>query len=147
MIGLEVIKNNESDNFLYKFFEGIDFQKYKWVIDHEEILFEEDKKFFDSETLNGQDFFKCIIRKNYYIVFLDLKIYKAEGIKTEIETYNDYLKSDCEMIFLCSDAKYINFYCKDREVLDKIFQNCLNNNLNASKINYENNYRTKMSVW
>ena len=152
MIGLEIVKNNESDNFLYNFFNGIDLKKYNWVIDYEEILFDEERDFFNKKKLNGQEFFKCITRNNYYIIFMDLKVYKVENRRIEnenikIETYNDYLKSDCEMIFLCSDSQFIDFYCKDKEILRIIYKNCFNSKLNVLEITEANNRRTKMSVF
>lgn len=152
MIGLEIIKNNESDNFLYNFFYGIDFKKYNWVIDYEEILFDEEGDFFNKKIMNGQEFFKCITRNNYYVIFMDLKAYKFENKRIEnknikIETYNDYLKSDCEMIFLCSDSQFIDFYCKDKAVLETIHKNCFNSKLSVLEITEANNCRTKMSVF
>lgn len=147
MVGLKIIKNNESDKFLYNFFKGVNFKKYKWVIDYEEILSDKDEKFFEKNILDGQEFFKCITNLNYYMIFLDLKIYKIENEITKIETYDDYLNSDCEMIFLCFDSQFINFYCKDKNILETLYKNCINYNYNVSQITELNNCRQKMSVF
>lgn len=146
MIGLNVKKNNEPDNFLYIFFQGINFENYNWKINYEEILFEGVGKFFDNSVINGKKFLEGISRKKYYMIFTDINAYKIGGNIIDVETYNDYLISDCEMIFLCSDSQYIDFYCKNNEVLYVILQNCIKNNFNVSIITEENNTRIKMSV-
>lgn len=147
MIGLDIIYK-KSDRLLYDFFDDIHIENYEWKIDYEEILFDKNNSFFDSMILDGHEFKKCISRMNYYIIFADIKAYLIGSKKDEVLTYNDYINSNCEMIFLCSDAHFIDFYCKNRKNLKKVYQNCVKNNYDSISIKtIENDTRTRMSVY
>ena len=152
MIGLDIMVKNAADNFLYKIFNGIDVSDYIWIIDADEILYTENDKhmqeLFSSNVMSGEDFLKCISRENYYMIFADIKAYPIGSDCSCINTYEDYLKSDCQIILLCADSSFIDFYSKDIEIINKVNENCINYNFEqVNPVTEQNDTRTRMSVW
>ena len=152
MIGLSFRLKNTIENFLYKILYGIDFAKYTWKINEDDVLYTEHNKgmhgLFPNDILNGEEFFECISREYYYMFFIDIKAYLVGSNCLEISSYADYMNSDCQMILLCADSTFIDFYCKDIEVLDRVRKNCICNNFEQiTVITEDNDVRTRMSIW
>lgn len=132
MIGLDIRVKNEYSNYLYKIFSGINLLNYVWQIKTDDFLYSENgelkENFFGTNILSGEEFIRCISRDSYYIIFADIKAYPIGDEKSiEIETFNDFLESNCELVLLCTDSTFIEFYCKDRDILDRVFNNCIDN--------------------
>lgn len=144
MIGIEIEHESSYENILYDFLKGINFDDYKIDITEEEIYAENN---FDNIHFNLYDFQNEISSKtNYYIIFLNLKLYNKKGKIKAINTYEDFLNSDCQMIILISDNSLIEIYFKE-DNLKKIILN----NLAEKNISYEiktkgNDSRLLMSV-
>lgn len=51
------------------------------------------------------------------------------------KTFKNFLGSSCVMVILCTDSAFIKFYCKEREILDKVYNNCINNGF--EKVEYK----------
>ncbi len=132
MIGLDIRVRNEYSNYLYKILDGIDFLSYVWEVNYEDFLYHENgdikQVFFPTSVLNGVEFFKCISRDSYYMIFADIKAYPLGSERSEIKTYNDFVESNCEVILLCTDSMFIEFYSKKRNVLDRVYNNCIGEN-------------------
>ncbi|MEL7568270.1 MAG: DUF2691 family protein [Dehalobacterium sp.] len=132
MIGLDIQVKNVYNNYLYKIFYGIDLLNYLWEIITDDFLYYEhgeiQEQFFGADVMNANEFIKCISRDSYYMIFVDIKAYRLGSEHMKIKTLEDFLKSDCEMILLCTDSTFIEFYCKDRDILDKVYNNCIGDN-------------------
>lgn len=139
MIGLDIRVKNEYGNYLYKIFNGIDFSKYVWVINSDDIIYPENSDInqglFGSDVLSGSDFFNCISKESYYLIFVDIKAYPVGSDRIEIKTFEDFSKSNCEMVLLCTDSTFVEFYSKDRTSLDKVYSNCIKNDFD--KVEYK----------
>jgi hypothetical protein len=151
MIGLEIEVGNATNNYLYKIFNGVDVTKYIWYIVTDDIMFDNDteqaRSFFGEPIVSGENFLKSISRDSYYMIFVDVKAFPVNSKHIEINTYQEYLNSECQMIFLCADSSFIDFYCKDLEMLKKVYDNCVNHSFEKVEvITEENNSRTRMSV-
>ena len=137
MIGLDIRVKNEYSNYLYKIFNEIDFLNYVWKINTDDFLYLEDgnkkEDFFKSNVLSGGEFFKSISRDSYYMIFTDIKAYHIGNDCSEIKTFKDFLESNCELALLCTDSTFIEFYCKDKDILEKVYNNCMNNNFEHVK--------------
>ncbi|WP_312019237.1 DUF2691 family protein, partial [Bacillus cereus] len=57
----------------------------------------------------------------YYLIFAELKAFPG-GMVTEINTYEEYLESSCELVLLIADCLYVTLYCKDPVMLEPLFQ-------------------------
>lgn len=139
MIGLDIKVKNGYSNYLNKIFNGIDLFNYVWEINADDFLYSENGEvkgdFFGADVLNAEEFIKCISRDSYYMIFADIKAYPLGNERIEIKAFEDFLKSSCEMVILCTDSAFIEFYCKDREVLDKVYNNCIDNGF--EKVEYK----------
>lgn len=125
MIGLKFKIKNEYGSFLNKILNSINVLEYDWEIITDDTICPDDTRLFnDNVYLNGEDFLNCIMKDCYYMIFVDLKAFPLNGVHVEIETLNDFLESDCQLILLCTDSEFIEIYCKNKETLDIIYNNC-----------------------
>lgn len=128
MIGLDIKVKNRYSNYLYKIFEGIDLLNYVWEINTDDFLYYDGgdlkQNIFGSDILNGEELLKCISRDSYYMIFVDIKAYPLGSDRIDIRIFEDFLKSNCEIVLLCTDSTFIELYSKDRDVLDRIYHNC-----------------------
>lgn len=65
----------------------------------------------------------------------------------ELNTYEDFLKSDCEIIILITDSVFVDIYAKDEMVINKIKYNAEQCDFkDIAYITDENDYRTYLSA-
>jgi len=96
--------------------------------------------------IDGKSFVKAIKMDNYYFIFSDLKAYSNNEVWGNIETYEDYIDSCCELIFMCVDSVFIEIYCKDEAILRTIHDNCIKNNFDAIKVISDDDAKGKSVV-
>lgn len=129
MIALDIQVKNEWNSYLLKIFKEIDLLNYDFEIISDDILYKENgdikQGLFGSDWLTGQEFFNYISKEQYYLIFTDIKAYPSNKEHTEINTFEDFLKSNCIIVFLCVDSSFIEVYCKDRYLLETIYNNCV----------------------
>ncbi|MGG5791956.1 DUF2691 family protein [Bacillus nitratireducens] len=142
------------DNLLWKVLKPIDITAFDWqVMGREEAyiiignelgpeLFSE-----DNEIMEGLELKKLIKDNIYYLLFVDLKAYPKGKVLGEIETYEEFKKSKCEVVVLVADGDYIQIYAKNQEEIEMIYENALNQGFYVEYITDENDGRTRMSVW
>lgn len=151
IIGISVELPNSSGRYLEKLFEKIDIDKYVWAVSDDEVLYIEDnmqkKSLFSSNVVHGADVKRRVSIDEYYLVFLDIKGFNNIDDIIEIETYDEFVKSKCEIVMLCSDSSYVDIYCKNTNDLLSIVSNCNKHNFAYEAIDENNNLRTKMSVF
>ncbi|MGK0465801.1 DUF2691 family protein [Clostridium sp.] len=75
---------------------------------------------FLSDVLNGQDFRKTISFPSYYAVFVNLQAYPIGSKVTELNSYEDFLKSNCEIAMFICDNIFVDIYIKDKMIINKI---------------------------
>ncbi|MDO4563619.1 MAG: DUF2691 family protein [Clostridia bacterium] len=150
MIGLSFILPNMPSDYLYKVFSGVKMSHYKWNIVEDEVLYSDmngaEDSLFKSDVVDATQFSLCVSRKDYYLVFLDMKAFPLNCEIKDIQTYDEYLNSSCEIVFLCADSCFVDIYSKNKTVLQKIYDNCVSNDFEVNIITKENDTRTKMSV-
>ena len=121
MIGLDIKVKNVPSNYLNKILYDINLFNYDWEIIADDFIYYENGElteyFFGADVLNSEEFIKCISRDIYYMVFADIKAYPLGNERIEINTFKDFLRSNCVMVIPCSDISFIEFYCKKKEIL------------------------------
>jgi hypothetical protein len=139
LIGLDIKVKNVYSDYLNKILKGINLFNYVWEINADDFLYSENgelkEDFFGADVLNAEEFIKCISRDSYYMIFADIKAYPLDSERIKIKTFKDFLRSSCVMVILCTDTSFIEFYCKEKEILDKIYNNCINNGFD--KVEYK----------
>lgn len=144
---------NEYGTILGEVLKPIDTTVFSWrigngesyiVVDGEldEALFSEDKK-----AIEGTELKKLLENNKYYIVFADLQAY-PKGEFSEIETYENFIESKCELVLLVVDSCYFTIYCRNKETIELLYKNATDCGFEDIKyITDENDTRTRLSAW
>ena len=152
--GIIVDIPHEYDNLLWKVLKPIDITAFDWqamgreeayIIIEDELgpeLFSE-----DNEIMVGSALKKLIKDNIYYLLFVDLKAYPKGEVLGEIETYEEFKESKCEVVVLVADGDYIQIYVKNQEEIEMMYENARNQGLYVEYITDENDGRTRLSVW
>ncbi|MBB6448000.1 DUF2691 family protein [Bacillus benzoevorans] len=145
---------NEYGSFLGEVLKPINITEFIWRIGGEESYFVEDDKLGEPlflEEIHEMDglFLKGFLEDNtYYLIFADLKAHPKGKNPANIETYEEFLNSDCELVLLVVDSVYFTIYCKDRDKLESLYNNAkLKGFDDLQYITDENDTRTRLSVW
>ena len=153
MRGISFKIPNKYTNLFDNILKNIDVTKYFWYNDEHsnQIFIEKPKKdkcfYFEKKFYSGKEFKNKIKTKENYFVFLAKLQAQLTDVFQEINTYKDFLESNCELLVLIVDSVYAEIYVKNNETIKKIEENAKNNNY--TEINYiteENDGRTKLSV-
>lgn len=129
MIGINLKLKNEYNNFLHKIFNGININNYDWKIVEDEIIYNDiegsiNTTIFDNKIMCGDDFFRSIQMEKYYLINVNIQAFIVDSPMSDIETYDDFANSTCEIALFCTDTVYIEVYCKNQKVLSEIISNC-----------------------
>lgn len=150
--GISFESPNEYGTILGEVLKPIDTTVLKWrigngesyIVDDEldEALFSEDKK-----AIEGTELKKLLENNKYYIVSADLQAY-PKGEFSEIETYDDFIESQCELVLLVVDSCYFTIYCRNKETIELLYKNATDCGFEDIKyITDENDTRTRLSAW
>lgn len=152
MIGVTFKLKNEYSNFLFKIFDKVDIDNFIWYIADNEIIYKDKNNnlktsIFNQDTMHGTNFLKCIEIEEYYLVYADIKAFNNRIQITNIDTYDDFVNSDCQIALFCTDTIYVELYCKSKIMLGEIIENCKKFGFDELQIlTKENDNRTKFSL-
>ena len=136
MLGIYLNIPNGYGCYIDQIFKSIDVSKYKWDIITDDIFGGGDIEgrhglFFQNQEsqempdfIDGETFKETISVNNYYILFADFKAYPPESRRSKIKSLDDFMNSDCEIVFLCADCSSVVCFCKNINVLVQIHSNC-----------------------
>ncbi|MED0799829.1 DUF2691 family protein [Bacillus inaquosorum] len=89
-----------------------------------------DQEFFkDNSVVEGAVFANHLKTNQYYTIFVELQAYPFGQAVDLVQTYEEFIDSDCELVLLLADSSYVSIYCKDRNVIEKLFINALKKTL------------------
>ncbi|MDP4120586.1 MAG: DUF2691 family protein [Bacillota bacterium] len=131
--GLTFKVPNKHGSILYDILQDIEVQKYTWKIDEEEIYIK-DESLFPNDIVDGIEFEKRIMYPSYYVIFVNLQAYAVYSDFNDINSYEDFTKSECEILILVTDSIFVDVYVKDIKIIERIKSNAIKNNF--SEINY-----------
>ncbi|QNF29643.1 DUF2691 family protein [Metabacillus elymi] len=144
---------NKYGSFLGEVLQPLEITEFIWLSGGEESYLVEDdelRKPLFTDEINWMDglLLKELLEDNkYYLIFVDLKAYSKGKNPAYIETYKDFLNSDCELILLVVDSVYVTIYCKDSEKLEAFYDNVKKKGFdNLQYITDKNDTRIKFSV-
>ena len=134
---------------LYHILKCIDIEKYNWyAIDSQSDVWEYKYNtymsdlFFKKDYYNGE-FFLNQINLEYFVVFLKLQAYHKHDELKEIDSYDDFLKSDCQILLFIWDCYFVDIYLKDEAIAKAFYENALANGYTEVEyITDENDERT-----
>lgn len=152
MRGIRFIAPNRYDKFLCYIFEKVPFEQYTWYVDQTEIIYYDktiqkaSENFFNSRIMSGHDFKLAISREDYYVYLANIQAYSVYSPYCTISTYEDFLKSNCEILLLCADTVDYNIYCKSPPILTQMHSICKCLFQNVEYITDENDSRTRLRL-
>ncbi|MGN4446750.1 DUF2691 family protein [Bacillus cereus group sp. MYBK79-1] len=151
--GIFVEIPNEYDNLLWKVLKTIHISSFDWWVGSEESYLVArgglDEALFPEEpsVVEGLELKRLVKDNIYYLVFADLKAYPKGEVLEEIETYEEFKESKCEVVVLVADGDYIHIYAKDQKAMELMYENARNQGFYVEYVTDENDGRTRLSVW
>lgn len=146
---------NEHGQSLGNALAPVDFTKYEWKLGNSEAYFVEQNNFTASffsvddyeQGIVGADLQKRLQEHSYYTIFVDLQGYPSEQFGT-ITTYEEFVKSDCEIVILLTDSSDFDIYCKNPLLIEKLYNNAKTQQFEGLHyLSEENDGRTAMRAW
>lgn len=99
-----------------------------------------DQEFFkDNSVVEGAVFANHLKTNQYYTIFVELQAYPFGQAVDLVQTYEEFVDSDCELVLLLADSSYVSIYCKDRNVIEKLFINALKNDFEEVQLITDDN--------
>ncbi|MNW56917.1 hypothetical protein D3C74_346740 [compost metagenome] len=145
---------NQYGKFLGDILEPFETNKFNWHIGGEESYYIQSGTLGDPlfseevEAMSGELFEHIIENYEYYLIFQSVKAFPKEKRLVDVQTYKEFIDSDCQLVLLVVDTSYVTVYCKDNGMLDSLFHNAERRGYsNLEYITDENDTRTRLSVW
>ncbi|WP_346886923.1 DUF2691 family protein [Clostridium sp. UBA1056] len=147
MRGISFIRNKCDDSIFATILDGVDVKRLYWNVSEDEVYLSNDDNLFIEKFIDGSTFFS-LININYYMsIFANIKAYTDNNYSDNINCYDDFLKSNCELVILCSDSAYFEIYSKSTSIIEIIKSNCIKKGFDEIEyITDENDCRTIFSV-
>ncbi|MDR1001890.1 MAG: DUF2691 family protein [Oscillospiraceae bacterium] len=132
---------------LWQILKCIDIESYIWYVEQDAVYTSPSgETFFKKDSYDGSEFLKLAL-VDHYIIFLKAGAYLKNGGYFDIKTYEDFVKSDCQLLLLICDCEYVDIYAKDKNISKAIYENAIANNFtNLEYVTEENDGRTGMDV-
>ncbi|QWH12690.1 DUF2691 family protein [Bacillus mycoides] len=150
--GIIVDIPNEYDNLLWKVLKPIDISSFDWWVGSEESYLVAhggmDEALFPEEPtiVEGSDLKRLFKGNIYYVIFADLKAYPKGEEVVDIETYEEFKESKCELVLLVADCTYVTIYAKDQKAIKLMYENAIDQGFYVEYVTDENDGRTRLSV-
>ena len=145
---------NEYGKILGDLLKPFNIESFNWYIGGEESYFIQNDtlgKLMFHEDIYGMDgrVLKELLENNeYYIIFANFKAFLREKDVIDVQTYEEFLNSDCQLVLLVVDCEYATVYCKDQGKLEALYHNAISNGYeDVQYITNENDFRTRLSIW
>ncbi|MBJ8105670.1 MULTISPECIES: DUF2691 family protein [Bacillus cereus group] len=150
--GIFVDIPNGYDNLLWKVLKPIQISSFDWWVGSEESYLVArgglDDALFPEEPsiVEGSDLKRLFKDNIYYVIFADLKAYPKGEEVVDIETYEEFKESKCELVLLVADGTYVTVYAKDQKEIKSLYENAQNQGYYVEYVTDENDGRTRLSV-
>ncbi|MEK4670318.1 DUF2691 family protein [Niallia sp. FSL R7-0271] len=142
---------NSHGNYLGEILRTIDISSYNWRMDGEAYLVENGElkePLLPANVMDGLGFSERLEDNLYYCIFADLKAFPKGKVIKEIHTYDDFLKSDCQVVLLLVDGSFVAIYVKDSRALEHLYKHAISQGYGGIEyITEENDERIRLSVW
>ena len=150
MRGLSFEIPNKYGQYLFDILNAFDFKQYVWKTGGQEAYYIENDElgtplFQESYVYTGEELYKTISKRDYYVIFADLKAFPAPLHVKNITTYEEFLNSRCEFVLLLVDCSYVTIYAKNPEVITAVYAKVINLEYqNVAFITAENDSNTTL---
>ncbi|WP_108672572.1 DUF2691 family protein [Peribacillus acanthi] len=143
---------NKPGIFLSDIFKPIEIDIFNWRIRNDETYLMKESQLgeplFPENEMDGMLLQEVIEKDCYYVIFVELIAYPKGKQVIDIETYEDFINSECQLVLLIVDSSFTTIYCKNKEILDRLYNNAIKRGYDQVQyITDENDTRTRLSVW
>lgn len=125
MLGISFKIKNEWDTILNKIFYEMDFSEYVWKIVDDDVHGKELDMLFSKDEYSNDEFME-VIREEHYPVALNLQMFLKSKMIENVYSYNEFLKSSCQLVLNIVDNIFVDIYVKNDDILKKIYDNAVN---------------------
>lgn len=142
-VGIEFEIPNRFGKYINDIFAPVDITKYNWKLDWIDMCirdkndntFENLKDFSipDNEFVKGEELKSILDIDEYYIIFCVLQAFD-NSLPIEINTYSEYINSDCILSLTIDDCTNVILLCKESDMLEKLYDNAFQ--LNFKNVEY-----------
>lgn len=143
---------NEYGNFLWRILQPVEIANYRWQTSGESYFvvegeLDDEELFHDYEIVEGAVFEQQLKTNQYYTIFVELKAFPYGKMVNQVNTYEEFADSDCELVLLIADNSYVSIYCKNKNIIEKLYFNALQHDFeDVQFITDENDTRTSLTV-
>ncbi|WP_340009077.1 DUF2691 family protein [Paenibacillus sp. FSL K6-0276] len=144
---------NEHGKILGDLLKPFNTETFHWYIGGEESYFIQNdtlgEALFHKEIygMDGRVLKELLESYEYYIIFANFKAFPKEKDVIDVQTYEEFLNSDCQLVLLVVDCEYATVYGKDQVKLEALYHNAIRNGyVDVQYITNENDFRTRLSV-
>ena len=123
IIGFECVFAKKADIRNFFRFSNIELDHYYFSV-ADAAVFSQCKRVEILEKFQPS-YFQELIQMTFTAERLVLHLYPGTTDSEEIDTYEDFLKSNCEMIILLYDFYYMEVYCKNQLWLNSLMQTAM----------------------
>lgn len=149
MRGLSFKISNPRGLPLLQILTCVNVKNYYWyVIDNQNDTWDShmERLLLDHFAYDGSSFHKTI-KQEHFVIFLKLQAYFSHDKYDEILSYDDFQKSECQLLLLIHDCCYVDIYIKDQAMIEETYQYAVSRGYqNVRYIKDDSDTRTKMSV-
>jgi len=142
---------NNHGKFLREILSPIDIASFNWSIDGESYLVkngELKEPLLPDEVMDGSALAERVENNLYYSIFADLKAFPKDKKIKEIDTYDEFLKSNCQLVLLLVDCSFVTIYSKDSCSLELLYKHAKSLGFDGLEyVTEENDERIRLSVW
>ena len=120
------VPNDSIDNISH-LLEPIPFYEYQWLINNDEILVIKNNQitnedlFKEDKIIDGERLYNIVSINNYYTIFVNLYSFPKYADVKQINNYEEFLKSECNIVISIFDSSYVMVWCKDRKLVSNIY--------------------------
>ena len=130
----------------------IDIASYSWFVGGEESYRVKnsalDQPLFPEATeMDGETFSDSIHQDEQYLIFVNVKAFSKEPVK-DIETYEAFRDSHCDLALLIVDSTFVDMYCKDQQMIESLYTHALSRSFeDVAYLTDTNDTKTSLTVW
>lgn len=147
--GIRFEISSDSKKSFFEIFATQAIEEYHWHIIHDQTEVWDssfENNFFKSDVYIGSDL-KRFIQNDQLVIFVKMQAYCTPTLPINISTFEEFIKSDCCLILLLYDCKYVEIYSKNEQISKDLFRTAiLNNFINVDYITRENDQRTSLDI-
>lgn len=151
--GISLKIPNDYGTYLGEILKPIQISVFNWRIGYVEAIKAIDNKIDDLflaniNVIEGEKLKALLEINEYYLIFAELQAFPKEKL-SEVETYEDFVRSNCEFVVLVADSCYVTIYCKNKDAIELLYKNAAEYGFeNVEYISQENDdTRSRLIVW